>query len=80
MSAIDEYTFFKENFDKLYDKYADKYLLIKDAKVQSAFDDFDSAITAGEEMFGLGNFIVQQCVPEEKRIMYTSRRVAFAAV
>ena len=80
MAVKENYEFFERNFDELYKKYPEKFLVLKDQAVITAFHDFDSAADYGIKTFGLGNFSVQQCTPRKNRIAFSSRRVIFARI
>jgi len=80
MGIKENYDYFERNFDELYKKYPDKYLVIKDQNVDKTFDSFDQAADYGIRAFGLGNFSVQQCTPKVKRTVFISRRVTFAEI
>ena len=80
MTLIENYKFFEENFEELYKKYPNKFLVLKDKTVINAFDSFELAADYGISTFGLGNFSVQQCAPKDQRTVFISRRVMFAGI
>jgi len=80
MTLKENYEFFEVNFDELYKKYPDKFLVLKDRAVINAFDSFELAADYGISTYGLGNFSVQQCAPKDQRTVFISRRVMFAGV
>ena len=80
MSAIENYQYFIENFEELYKKYPNKFLVLKDKEVVKTFGNFDDAADYGITKYGIGNFSVQQCVPEDKRPIYYANRVEFVGI
>ena len=56
-----EYQWFLQNYDDLYKKYGETYLVIKDDKVIANFKDFSEGIKYAKENEPLGSFIVHKC-------------------
>lgn len=65
-----EFKYYLDHQAELVEKYIGKFLIIKDEEVQASYDDHIEAYYAAEEKFGLGNFLLQHCLPGE---MSTSR-------
>ena len=59
------YEYFKENFETLYSKYKDKYIVIKDCNIIGVFDSFDEAVTETLKTEKLGEFSIQHCSRDE---------------
>ena len=78
MDVKANYDFFNANFEELYKKYPGKFLVLKDQSVVKTFSRFDEAADYGLLTYGAGKFSVQQCVPSEKRMFFSSRRVVFS--
>jgi len=63
--AEKNYKFFTERFDELYERYADKYIAIKDCGVIGAYDSFAEAVDKTVQSEELGTFSVQHCSRED---------------
>jgi len=63
--AMDNYEYFKNNFDELYGRYKNKYIALKDCKVIGFYDSFAEAIEKTAQSEKLGTFSVQHCSREE---------------
>ena len=75
------YQYFVNNHKLLTKEYLNKFLVIKDEKVQKAFDVESEAYFYAVENFGLGNFIIQQCVADLDTLTQTFHsRVRFGAI
>ena len=67
MSYLQElFYWFIDNQEELVKQYNGKYLIIKDFKVIDSFDDENTAYYEACEKYGLGNFIIQLCIPGEE--------------
>nr|DAR07333.1 MAG TPA: hypothetical protein [Caudoviricetes sp.] len=76
---MNNFEYFTKNQAELYQDYPDKYLVIKDCKVEGDFDDFDSALNWAASNFELGSFIIQQCTGSAESYNQTFHsRVVFA--
>ncbi len=80
MGVKENYEYFEDNFEELYKKYPEKYLVIKDKNVERSFDSFDQAADFGIRTYGVGSFSVQHCTPKSRRTIFISRRVTFAEI
>lgn len=59
----DEFQYFIEHQEELVKKYLKKYVVIKDQQVIEVYDSELEAYFASKEKYGLGKFIIQQCLP-----------------
>ena len=66
-----EFDYYIENQRDLVDKYNGKYLVIKDKKIQGAYEMIFDALNFGKEKFGMGNFIIQKCGPGKENYTTT---------
>ena len=74
-----EFDYFLNNHDVLVKEFDGKHLIIKDEKVQGAYDSFETAFIKAIEMFELGTFIIQLCTPgDEAYTQSFHSRVVFA--
>lgn len=58
-----EYEYYRKKIKKLYSKYGDGFLIIKNQSVIGAYKTEKEALTAALKTEKLGTFLVQQCVP-----------------
>ncbi|MBU1016874.1 MAG: hypothetical protein ABIJ36_02685 [Patescibacteria group bacterium] len=71
--------YFKASQGKLVKSYGGKFLVIKDKKVQGAYDTEIEAYINAKKVFELGTFLIQQCLPGEKSYTQTFHsRIAFS--
>lgn len=56
-----QYEYYTKHEKELLDRYMGKYLVISDDLKVSAFDTKQEAYASGDEMYGLGNFMLQYC-------------------
>jgi hypothetical protein len=61
-----EYKFFKDNLPKLLKEYSGKFLVIKEQEIIENFPTYDEALAFGLSQFKLGEFLIQECIEEEK--------------
>ena len=59
------YQYFLDNKNSLIQKYSNKYIVIVDSGVVNSFDDENEAYRYSVDKYGLGNFIIQLCSPNE---------------
>ena len=59
-----EYKWFVDNNKKLYDKYGDVYVAIKNGKVIGKFKTFAEGVTKTQKKEKIGTFIVQRLSPD----------------
>ena len=59
------YTYFKDNLDKLIEQYGGRFVVIKDAAIVADYSSFDEAYTNTIKTEALGTFLIQQCVNQE---------------
>ena len=79
-SVDDNYTWFKDNLSELVKVYDDKYIVIKDKSVLSAYNSFDEAFTKTSETEKSGTYIIQLCSLDNKKTGQTffTHRVSFS--
>ncbi len=74
-----EFEFFKEHHKELYNKYPDRFLVIKDLEVKYDASTFEKALEFAVKKYELGTFLVQQCTKGEEGFTQTFHsRVIFA--
>ena len=56
-----EFDFFLQHKEELFQKYPFKYIAIKDNKVIGSFNDLAEAINETKKTYDLGTFLVQFC-------------------
>lgn len=66
MNALQDsdYKWFVSHLAKLFNKYGDVFLAIKNQTVLGTYDTYGAAVKATEKKEQLGTFIVQQCAPD----------------
>lgn len=67
----DEFKYYRDNQQELSQKHFGKFLIIKDQKVVDIFDDQFDAYESAKAKFGLGNFLLQYCLPGDLNISRT---------
>lgn len=70
MNTIDiNYQYFLNHQKELAKEFYGRYVVIKDQKVVGDYDSEIKAYLDAKKRYGLGNFIIQYCVPEgEERL------------
>ncbi len=58
-----EFNYFKAHQDELVKKYNNKILIIRGNEVVGTFNNNKEAYNFGTQNFGLGNFMLQKCIP-----------------
>ena len=58
-----ELDYFKSNQEELLKKHKNKFLVIRDQKLEGVFDTEVEAYTEAKKKFELGTFLIQQCLP-----------------
>lgn len=71
MSLDKEFEFYKSQQEELVKQYLGKFLIIKDQKVVGSFDTKLEAYNDGVKNYGLGNFLLQECLPGEDNYTQT---------
>ena len=73
------FEYFNENFKVLFEKHADKFLVIKDQSVIGIYDSFDEAYSDTIKREKLGTFLIQLCRNDDTTInQFYSSNVVFA--
>ena len=64
--------FFEENLESFLsdNTLKDKYIVISDASVKGAYDDFSAALEFASANFQEGEFIIQQVINENEQINF----------
>ncbi len=75
-----EFQWYLSHQDELVEKYNGKYLIISGNKVLFASSDKNMAYNKGNELAGIGNYILQLCTPgdEAYTLTFHTQRVRFA--
>lgn len=58
---IEDYKWFLENYNILYQEYGECYLAIKNQKIIGVFDSYVSGVKEISQVEQLGTFIIQHC-------------------
>lgn len=66
MTTLDNFVYFNQMLPEYLKAHLGKFVVISDSKEQGFYDTFDEAYQVAVSMFGLGNFIVQQCVSDKE--------------
>ena len=66
----EDFEWFLENYEGLFEQYGDCYLLIRDKRVICTCDSYVEGVNKGKSLFDMGTFIVQHCNGDESG--YTS--------
>ena len=61
-----EFKYFKDNQDELFQQYPNKFLVIRESAVQGAFNSQIEAYNDASAKFELGTFLIQHCLPGKK--------------
>lgn len=61
----EDFDYFIEHYQELYDKYGHKFIAIKNSKILGIFDTEPEAITEISKEYPIGTFIVQECNGDE---------------
>ncbi|MCY4108974.1 MAG: DUF5678 domain-containing protein [Chloroflexi bacterium] len=72
-----EYRYFKAHQDELVEKYGGKFIVIVEDEVVAAYENELEAYTEMKSKYGLGHFLLQECLPQDQLVQYHSR-VAFS--
>ena len=77
--VVENYKYFEENFDTLYEQFGGKYIVLKNREVIAAYDDFAAAVKETAKTEELGTFSVQHCEWEEpqKIVRYFNDNINF---
>lgn len=73
-----EFDYYLKHQDELVEKYAGKYIVIRNCEVQAVYDSEIEAIEETSKVFEIGTFLVQHCLPGDESVTQTFHsRVAF---
>jgi len=56
--------------------YKTKFIIISDKAVKGVFDSFEAALSIAAVDFGVGNYIIQQVLPEDEIVNFLSPALA----
>jgi len=77
--ADKNYEYFISNFDALYKKYKDKFVVIKNSTIIGSYNTFEDAYDASIKIEELGTFLIQHCSKTKDSIaFFSSNNVSFA--
>lgn len=79
MSTLDNnYKFFEENLESYLNKYKGMFVVIQNSELKGAFESAAEAYEYATEQFSLGDFIIQECLPEsELEMTFYTQNVKF---
>ena len=66
---MSDYEYFKDNLSTLFEKYGNRFLVIKDKSVIGVFEDFKTAYYETLKNEKLGTFIIQECVDDPAKLV-----------
>lgn len=66
-----EFQYFLDNQRDLVAKYHNKFVLIVGESIKGAYSNHMKAYEEGQKKFGLGKFLIQQCLPGELSTSHT---------
>lgn len=61
MMQVEDFKWFLDNYDSLFNQYGDCYLVIKNKSIIGKFDSYASGVNETAKSEPLGTFIVQHC-------------------
>lgn len=73
------FSYFEENFDKLYSENPEKFIVIKNKSVIGSYDSFEEAYLNTKKTENLGSFLIQHCTMNDVNY-FCSNNVAFTGV
>ena len=62
---LDDFNYFIEHYNELYNKYGHKFIVIQKHKILGVYEDIVTAINTTSELYPVGTFIVQECNGDE---------------
>lgn len=65
------FDYYKKNLKELYEKYPNRFIVLKECEVVADFSDFEEAYDWAFKKYGIGNFLIQECVDDLKEITQT---------
>ena len=74
------FKFFKDHYEELVEKYADRYVAIKDEEIIGDYGSFDSAYAETTSTERPGTFLIQFCGEEENAASFAWLNVSFKGV
>ena len=63
--ANENFEYLKQNFDSIYARYKNKYLVLKDCSILGFYGTFAEALSETLKTEKIGTFSIQHCVKEE---------------
>ena len=73
-----EYQFYKENEERFLNLYENKFIIIHNNDVHSAYETLPDAYNEAIKMYQIGTFLIHQCVPAEEQVQFAGSRVIFS--
>lgn len=65
MTTLDNFVYFNQMLPEYLKEHLGKFVIIADSQEKGFYDTFDEAYQVAIKSYGLGNFIVQQCVSDK---------------
>ena len=59
------FDYYKKNLKELYEKYPNRFIVLKECEVVADFSDFEEAYDWAFKKYGIGNFLIQECVEQK---------------
>lgn len=69
---IKQYEYFKRNMSSVIHDYNGKYLVISENLEVNVFDTIADAYRFGVKIYGLGNYLLQECIDEADKVQVIS--------
>lgn len=80
MSDLKElFEYFESQQDRLFPEHSGEFALVADNAIHGLYETREAATGDGIKEFGIGNFLVQEILPPDQRIVEYHSRVAFTA-
>jgi hypothetical protein len=65
-----DFDYFLQNIDRLYQTYGHKFVAIKNKTVRGVYDTFDDALENTLETEDLGTFLIQECLENKEKMVH----------
>jgi len=64
-----DFNYFLENMNKLYRKYGNKFVVVKNQNVLGAYNDFNKALETTLKTEEMGTFLIQECFANKEKMV-----------
>jgi len=64
-----DFNYFLENMNKLYRKYGNKFVVVKNQNVLGAYNDFNKALETTLKTEEMGTFLIQECFDNKEKMV-----------